>query len=805
MRRLLVLTLLVLAPGNGWCADDADLLKSAGVPSDGTALLEFLKNRSRYSVPEEEIRPFAADLASADPKVAEKAMAGLIVRGTPCIAALRRTVNDLNSKLAAERAAKCLSAIEGRTGAELSAAVVRLVGQRKPVGAVEALLNFIPFADDANVLEATASSLAGLAYPENKAHPALLKAIDGEVPVLRALAAEALTRADHPETRAIIAKRLTDTSRPVRQRTALALARVEDVNSIPVLVELMGDLSRAERLPVEEMLRNVAGETIPKNLPTGDDAKDRKALQEAWGNWWRKVDGPALVDEFRSRSLAPGEETKVADLVKQLGDREYRVRERATVALISMGAKALSALRAASKDSDSERVKRAEDIIVRINQSDSKRVPIGSARLVALRRPELATQAMLGYLPFADEDDAMIAEVRTALTALAISPNGDPDPALLAALSDKESIRRSVAAEALAKGGGLGARPAVKKLLGDPDLVVRQTVAAALTLAGDRDAVPVLIDIIGELPSAQAWPSQDLLAQIAGDKAPVLPATKADDRKALREIWLAWWKDNAMSVDLARLTSSPGYLGYTLVVEVGNNQNGRVAEVTRDGKIRWQVGGLRYPVDATVLPGERVLITEWDGNRVAEWDFKGNQIWKKDGFNGRATNAQRMPNGNTFICTTNELIEVDRAGKTVFSINVAQGLTAAYRSTAGEIVCLRNDGQVARYDTSGKELKTFPSNRDTSWTSGIDLARNGNILVSQPSPNQKVTEYTPDGKVVKEWVAPNVTTATRMTNGHILAASHSDKKVIELDPSGKKVWEYGGGSYEFHIFRAKRR
>ena len=47
-----------------------------------------------------------------------------------------------------------------------------------------------------------------------------------------------------------------------------------------------------------------------------------------------------------------------------------------------------------------------------------------------------------------------------------------------------------------------------------------------------------------------------------------------------------------------------------------------MAEVGRDGKIRWQVGNLKYPVDAIVLPGERVLVTEWDGNRVAEWDFK---------------------------------------------------------------------------------------------------------------------------------------------------------------------------------------
>ena len=58
------------------------------------------------------------------------------------------------------------------------------------------------------------------------------------LPILRATAVEALSKTDHPETRPAIAKRLSDPARPVRQRAALALARVEDVSAIPVLIEL---------------------------------------------------------------------------------------------------------------------------------------------------------------------------------------------------------------------------------------------------------------------------------------------------------------------------------------------------------------------------------------------------------------------------------------------------------------------------------------------------------------------------------------------------------------------------------------
>jgi HEAT repeat protein len=806
MRRFL-LTFLALGLANSvLSANDADeaMLKSAGLGTDDAALLDFIRQRSRETANGDELAALLKELASPDAKIHNRASAALIARGALAVPGLRRATNDLADEALAVRARKCMDHIEGRAGADLAAAVARLLGSRRNRDAVALLLGYLPYAEDTAVLDSIGSALGLLAYSNDQAHPALVKAIDSDIPAQRAAAVEALAKQDRPEMRPLIARRLTDPVRPVRQRTALALAKVEDVAAIPVLIELMGELNKLDRIPVDEMLRSLAGETAPKNTPQGDDDKDRKALRDAWAGWWRRIDGAALVDEFRARTLDPSEQAKVAELIKRLGDTNYRSREKASQALVTMGAKVLADLRAATKDPDGERAKRAEDCIAKINASDVKRVPIGTARLTALRRPDGATAAMLAYLPFADEDEAMIAEVKSALTTLALDPNGKPDAALVQALTDPHPARRSAAAEALAKGGGQAMRGNVRKLLADRDLQVRQTAAAALAVAGEKEAIPVLIDLLSELPSTQTWPAQDVLHQLAGDKAPTLtPGDKPEERKKYRDQWADWWKANSSTINLAKLTSSPGHLGFTLLVEVSNNNSiGRVAEIGRDGKIRWQVGNLKYPVDAVVVPGERVLVTEWDGNRVAEWDFRGNLIWKKEGFTGRATNAQRLPNGNTFICTTNELLEVDRTGKTIYTIRVNQGLTAGYRAANGEIVCLRNDGQCVRYDTAGKELRKFASNRDTSWTSGIDLVRNGNILITQPSPNQKVTEYAPDGKPVKEWNAPGVTTATRLSNGNILAASHNDQKVIEYDPTGKKVWEYKS---EYHVFRAKRR
>src|SRR5262245_51724742 len=148
--RYLFLSLFALLPialfvAPAVAADDQDEapVKAAGLPTDGPGLLEFVKQRSREVADKDELAPLLKDLASPDPKVAEKAAAALVARGPLAVAGLRRAVNDLADKAVAERARKALGNIEGRAGADLAAAVVRLIGGKKPDLAVEALLAYL--------------------------------------------------------------------------------------------------------------------------------------------------------------------------------------------------------------------------------------------------------------------------------------------------------------------------------------------------------------------------------------------------------------------------------------------------------------------------------------------------------------------------------------------------------------------------------------------------------------------------------------------------------------------------------------
>ena len=82
-----------------------------------------------------------------------------------------------------------------------------------------------------------------------------------------------------------------------------------------------------------------------------------------------------------------------------------------------MGQVAIRALRDAQASSDLEVRNRARDLLVEIEKNrDTPLAPV-TARLVALRKPAGAAEALLAFLPFAEED-ALVAEVQAALNAL---------------------------------------------------------------------------------------------------------------------------------------------------------------------------------------------------------------------------------------------------------------------------------------------------------------------------------------------------------------------------------------------------
>jgi HEAT repeat protein len=521
-------------------------------------------------------------------------------------------------------------------------------------------------------------------------------------------------------------------------------------------------------------------------------AEDEKILQAAGV----ATDGPSLLEFFRKRTLTREREEKIVALIRQLGDNAFRVREKASAELVALGVVAVPFLQQAINDPDIEVVRRAEECLRHIDDRDSRiGVPIAAARLVALRKPAGAAEVLLAFLPCVDNESA-IEEVQTALAAVAVH-EGKPEKVLVDALSDKSPTRRAAAAVALCRAGIPELKADLRKLFQDPDLTVRLRTAMALANAKEKDAIPILIDLLGELPPSRSWPAEDILLHLAEEQAPS-PSSSGDAaaRRQYRDAWAAWWRDHGARVDLAKLEGRKRLLGFTLIVQL---EAGRALELDTEKKPRFQVEGLMLPLDAQMLPGERILVAEHDGNRVTERNNRGIVLWEKK--IDRPLVAQRLTNGNTFIATQSELLEVDRGGKEVFRHTwlLNDTIMKAVKLPKGDMVCVTTAGRCVHLDATGKELRSFPASVKT-YGGRLDVLPGGRVLIPEMN-NNRVVEYDSEGKVLWQVTFFQPVAAVRLSNGNTLITSMRQNSAVEVDRTGREVWRYDSDTRVTRAFR----
>src|SRR5262249_7943539 len=158
-----------------------------------------------------------------------------------------------------------------------------------------------------------------------------------------------------------------------------------------------------------------------------------------------------LLGVCRQPTLRETTQQRLITLIKQLGADDFETREHATKELIGLGAHARAALERAVNDPDAEVSARAKRCLAAIPARAEKDVRRAAVRVLAARRPASAIEALLAYLPQA-QDEALEEEIVVALAALGVR-DGRPDPALVEVAADKLPLRRLAAATALARAG----------------------------------------------------------------------------------------------------------------------------------------------------------------------------------------------------------------------------------------------------------------------------------------------------------------------------------------------------------------
>lgn len=526
------------------------------------------------------------------------------------------------------------------------------------------------------------------------------------------------------------------------------------------------------------MLICLAGQTL------ADDARDEAIVRAARIG----TDGESLLKFFRSRTLTEADRLALEEQVKQLGSRSFAVRERAFEALKKRGLPAIAFLKPALMNMDLEIVRRAERCIAEIDRGPGPELSAAAARLLARKPPAGAIATLVAYAPHAEDEnveDALL-EALVKLTPA----TGKPDAALLAALTDEQPSRRAAAGYVL--GRRADAQPQVRKLLADREVTVRFRAAQGLLVGRDRAAVAVLPALLSDTPLSLAWQVEELLVRLGGENAPSASLGSGDPaaRKAARTAWEQWLKKSGDKADLARVSDLRRVLGLTLAVEYNT---ARIWECGPDGTIRWEITNLHGPMEAWVLPGNRVLVA--DGNSVTERDFKGTVLKTIASPPSGPSGCQRLPNGNTFVSSYGNVYEYDRDGKKLYEHNIG-GSNAIRKHRNGNII-YTTDSHIIEMDTDGRRVRSVPLPRQSMWV-GIEDIGNDRFVLANSGTGQ-VIEVDATGKIQWEVNVAGACGVSRLAGGNTLVATA--QRVVELDRNGKIIWEKKTTGYARRVHR----
>jgi hypothetical protein len=550
---------------------------------------------------------------------------------------------------------------------------------------------------------------------------------------------------------------------------------------------------------------------IPKkeaDEPFDQKKADLETLRSAGLN----DDTASLTEFFRKHTVTEDDKAKILALIKQLGDDAFEVRETASEQVAKAGVPAIALLRAASnaRDADPEVARRCELALKAIEKVPTRTLAMAAARVLANRKEDGITAVLMGYLPLVDEE-AVAEEIRNTFAALAVR-DGKPDPVLEGALTSENPLLRGAAAEAFARSADKPSRERMRAFFGkEANADIKFAIAMALVQDGrEKDLIPDLIRLMGDVSFERGWKGEELLWRIAGEDGPAVSlGPEAGARQKARDEWQKWWAANKKKVDLAKLDGDSSF-GLTIVCETpfrGGGQ-GRVVALGGDGKERWKVTGINWPMDAVPLPGKKVLIAEHNRNRIVEREIDGKEIWSEN--INQPLQVGRLPNGVTWAVGRNQIIEWERGDKSnkkhVFDFNRPDyDIVGGARMKNGEYVLLSQNQQVFKVDRKGAVTKSHNiGGNAVNYYSTVDITPAGKALVTLMN---QVVEY--DVETGKPGWSANINSATsaiRLRNGNTLVGQQSQGRVVELDKDGKQTkFVHTGTDTSYRPFRAFKR
>lgn len=266
-------------------AADEALLKKAGVAAGGPDLLDFLRRQTPGPDEQQRIAALIEQLDSPTFKKRDAATRALEKCGPHAVAVLRAAIPGRGPEMT-QRLRRCIAAVERADAADVPAAAVRLLRDRRPAGAAAVLLGYLPFVADAGVEEEVLTALLGLGVKDGRPDPVVVAALADEAPAVRAAAALVVGRHGDDGQRQRVRALLDDTDARVRLRAAQGLLAAGDKKAVPALLPLLSDAPLELAAQAEDLLARLAGEQAPKEA-LAESRDERRQCRAAWEKWWQ--------------------------------------------------------------------------------------------------------------------------------------------------------------------------------------------------------------------------------------------------------------------------------------------------------------------------------------------------------------------------------------------------------------------------------------------------------------------------------------------------------------------------------------
>jgi len=274
-------------PVNLECLSDEEVCQTAGIAVDGPALLDFFRKRTPGAAELKRIAGLTEQLGSDQFAVRQQATQKLVDAGVVALPALRQATRGQSLEIT-QRAQQCITRIEAAAPASLAPAVARLIRVRRPDGACDVLLAFLPFIDseDEALEEEALAALLVVGGRPGRVEPSIQKALEGTAVAQRAGAALVVGRWGNAEQRQQVQKLLAERDARLRLRASQGLAAARDRAAVPALMALLTEAPLPLAAQAEDLLDRVGGAKHGAP-PLGDSDASRRACRKFWEAWWQ--------------------------------------------------------------------------------------------------------------------------------------------------------------------------------------------------------------------------------------------------------------------------------------------------------------------------------------------------------------------------------------------------------------------------------------------------------------------------------------------------------------------------------------